>query len=290
METGKAKLWFTESLSLDKGYGFTVEAESVLNQEETGFQDLAVYQTKAFGKMLVLDGAIQCTEFDEYCYQEMISHPAMMVHPDPRRVLIIGGGDGGVVREVLKHDSVESVDLVEIDGRVIENARKFLPFMSQGLDDSRVNVHTVDGTKFVKERENYFDVVIVDSSDPIGPAVKLFEDEFFNDVFRAMGENGVFVNQCENMFFDQELIHRVGKRLHSIYPLVKYYYTLVPTYPGGLIGFYFASKAPNPLTPCEKRAEKLADKMRYYSADVHKAAFVLPAFMKNVCPEYGEKG
>ena len=266
------EFWFSERQSEHLGIALRVR-ESLL-VEQTPFQQLAVLETYQYGRMLVLDGAIQTTEADEFIYHEMITHVPLTVHPRPQEILVIGGGDGGAVREVLKHPDVKHVRIAEVDERVVAAARRFFPGLSRALDDPRVEVVIADGAEQVRAMRGVYDVIIVDSTDPVGPAVKLFQTEFYGAVYRALTDDGVFVTQCKSPYLDRELIREVLGIANSLFPVALPYTAAVPTYPSGLWGFLLGSKVHQPLKFDEGRAEKL--ETRYYSPEIHRAAFVLP--------------
>lgn len=267
--------WFTEMQTPD--LALSCRTKQLLHYEKTPFQELAVYDTVQFGRMLVLDDVIQTTVADEFVYHEMITHIGLNTHPRPRRVLVIGGGDGGSVREILKHRSVEKVTLVEIDGRVIEAARRFLPETSCGFADPRVEIVVDDGIKHVREHQATYEVIVIDAPDPVGPAVGLFSSSFYRDVFGALTEDGLCLAQTESPFFNRELIARVFRDVAGIFPVTRLYLACVPTYPGGLWSFTIGSKEYDPI---RVDVEKLPDLgTRYYSPAVHKSAFVLPPFV-----------
>ncbi|MDQ0287353.1 spermidine synthase [Desulfofundulus luciae] len=267
--------WFTE-LQTDH-MKLSCRVKKVLCEEKTPFQHLAVYDTVQFGRMLALDDVIQTTVKDEFVYHEMIAHVGLNTHPNPRRVLVIGGGDGGSIREILKHSSVEQATLVEIDERVIAAAKEYLPEISCALDDPRVRVIVDDGIKHVKENRNTYDMIIVDSTDPVGPAEGLFGKAFYQDVHDALTEDGLFVAQTESPFFNQDIISRVFRDIRSIFPITRLFLACVPTYPGGLWSFTMGSKK---YDPRQVNVLELPDlKTRYYSPAIHRAAFELPPFV-----------
>ncbi|MEW6661521.1 MAG: polyamine aminopropyltransferase [Bacillota bacterium] len=269
-------VWFSEAQSAN--LGFSCRVKSVLHKEKTGFQDLLVLDTESFGRMLVLDGAIQTTIIDEFVYHEMISMVAVNSHPNPSRVLVIGGGDGGAIREIIKHPKVKKATLVEIDERVVECAKKYLPEISVALDNEKVEVLIEDGIKHIDERSDYYDVVIVDSTDPVGPAVGLFNKDFYGSIFKALKEDGIFVAQTESPWFNKDLIRRVYADIKDIFPIAKLYTANVPTYPSGMWSFTIGSKV---YDPEKVDLDKLPDtRTKYYSPEVHLAAFKLPPFVK----------
>lgn len=267
------ELWYTEKQT--PNYGITAKITQTLHTEKTDFQDLAMIDTVEFGRMLVLDGCVMTTIRDEYVYHEMISHVALSAHPNPRRVLVVGGGDGGVIREIIKHPTVEKAVLAEIDGRVIEVSKQYLPEISSALGDSRVDVRVIDGIAHVQENPDTYDVIIVDSTDPIGPAVGLFAREFYQSIFRALKPDGMFVAQTESPFFNGELIRRVHGDIASIFPTTRLYLASIPTYPSGLWSFTIGSKQYDPTVIADAaRAQALST--RYYTPELHQACFSLP--------------
>lgn len=269
--------WFTDRT---ENFGLTCRVRSVLHRERSPFQEIVVYDTEQFGRLLALDDVVMTTERDEFVYHEMMAHVPLVTHPAPRRVLVVGGGDGGVVREVLKHPEVERVRLVEIDERVIEVSRRYLPDIACGLDDPRVEVAVGDGVEHVRRARGEYDVVIVDSTDPVGPAVGLFREEFYRDVAEALAEDGLFVAQTESPFFHGDLLGQVQRALRRVFPVVRLYLCAVPTYPGGLWTISLGSRRHDPLDCSLERAGRLAT--RYYSPEVHRAAFALPPFVRQL--------
>lgn len=272
------ELWFTEQQTPD--LGFTCKVTKTIYTTKTKYQDLAILETKQFGKMLVLDGAVQTTIADEFCYHELIAHVPLFTHPNPKKVAVIGGGDGGVIREILKHDEVEKAYLIEIDQEVIEASKKYLPEISCALDDKRAEVIITDGIKFVSEHKNMFDVIIVDSTDPVGPAVGLFESNFYQAVYECLKEDGLFVAQTESPFYDQELIRNVFHSIKSIFPITRLYLGFIPTYPSGLWSFTMGSKKYDPLETDISKIKRIDTK--YYNPELHKALFALPTFVQKI--------
>lgn len=272
------ELWYTEKQTPEMG--ITCRIKKTLRTEKTPYQELAVIDTYQFGPMLVLDGMVMTTEVDEFVYHEMISHVALATHPNPKNVLVVGGGDGGAIREIIKHPSVERAVLAEIDDRVIEASRDFLPHIAAGLTDSRVKVEVTDGIAYVREHPGEFDVILIDSTEPVGPAVGLFAKEFYQSVYKALTDDGIMVAQSESPFFNRDLIHGIQKNLKEVYPLVKLYLASIPTYPSGLWSFSIASKKHDPLAADLSNLPNL--KTKYYNADVHRSCFALPNFVKEL--------
>jgi len=231
-----------------------------------------------------LDGMIQCTERDEFSYQEMLAHIPMMMHPNPKKVLIIGGGDGGILREVVKHDSVESVVLCEIDEDVINVSKQYLPNMATGFSHPKATVYVGDGFEFMKVHPSEFDVIITDSSDPVGPAENLFRESYYELAKSALNAHGILASQAESMWFHLELIKRMATFCRGLFPVVHYAYSSVPTYPSGAIGYMICSKDQDARPEKPRHLSKEDVKrmgLRYYNTDIHKAAFVLPEFVES---------
>ncbi|KAI7878849.1 spermidine synthase [Lichtheimia hyalospora FSU 10163] len=280
--------WFIEKNGQWPGQAMALKVEEILHVEKSKFQDVLVFQSSNYGNVLVLDGVIQATERDEFSYQEMITHLAMNSHPNPKKVLVIGGGDGGVLREVVKHETIDEVTLVDIDEAVPRVSKKYLPNMAIGFEHPKATVHIGDGLEFLRGKVNMYDVIITDSSDPDGPAEGLFGPEFFELQKKALTEKGVFSTQGECMWLHLPLIKKVKDFCKDLYPVVDYAYTCIPTYPSGQIGHIMCSKDPNAVLrePLRRWTPEQEDKLcRYYNAEIHKAAFVLPQFAKKVLNE-----
>ncbi|ORX83761.1 spermidine synthase-like protein [Basidiobolus meristosporus CBS 931.73] len=280
--------WFTENCTLWPGQAMSLEVAEVLHHEKSLYQDVLVFQSKNYGNVLVLDGVIQATERDEFSYQEMITHLPLMAHPNPKRVLVIGGGDGGVLREVVKHECVEEVVLCEIDEAVIRNAKKYLPSMAVGFQHPKVSVHIGDGFPYLQDKVNTFDVIITDSSDPVGPAESLYQENFYNLMKGALREGGIVCTQGECMWLHLPLIKKVLDFSKEMYPVVEYAFTTIPTYPSGQIGFIMCCKEEGRNLKKPLRTwtpEEEAKLCKYYNSAVHEAAFVLPQFAKSFLNE-----
>ncbi|XP_064460796.1 spermidine synthase-like [Ornithodoros turicata] len=274
--------WFTETNCGNGNPVLSLDVDQVLHHERSKYQDILVFRSKSFGKVLVLDDAIQCTERDEFSYQEMISFLPLNSHTEPRDVLIIGGGDGGVAREVVKHPSVQRVTQCEIDEKVVEVSKKFLPFMAEGFDSPKVTLHIGDGLQFIKDTDQKFDVIITDSSDPIGPAVALFQKQYYEGLKRILKPGGIVCSQGESIWYDLSLIQEMVRMCRDIFPVVDYASIYTPTYPSGQIGFLLCSSTPDAdfRNPVHRLSEEQLKsmKIRYYSPEMHQAAFVLPRF------------
>lgn len=253
-------------------------------KKKSPFQTVEIVQTKGHGKLLLIDGMTMVCERDEFVYHEMIAHPALFTHPNPRRVLVIGGGDGGTVREVLRHKSVERCVLAEIDELVVTASQKWIPQTASELKDKRVEIKIGDGVKFVAETDERFDVVIVDSTEPFGPAKELFGSKFYRDVDRVLTEKGIVVSQAGSPFYEIETVKNLMGILLESFPVALPYLFTNLTYPGGLWTFTFASKGLDPRKSFDAaRFEKLNLKLRWYNADIHPAAFALPTFLRDAC-------
>lgn len=276
----KKDLWFRETVRDQVGQ--IVRISEVVLSEKTPFQQIDVLETDQFGRILVLDGAINVGEKDEFIYHEMLAHVPLFVHPHVETLLVVGGGDGGIVREALKHP-INRIDLVEIDQRIIEISRQYFPDVSCGLDDPRVHIHIEDGTRFVENIEDAYDVIVVDSTDPIGVGAVLYEEAFYRNIYRALRSNGIVTTQSESPFFDQDIIKDLYPKLRSVFPLVRMYLAPVPFYPGTWWSFAFCSKGTDPLkdfNPSEILIQQI--KTRYYDERVHQGAFIIPRCIRNL--------
>ena len=271
-------IWFTEEQV--PGLAFSCKVKKVLHNEQSLYQDVKVVETDLFGTMLLLDNVVQTNVRDEFIYHEMISLPALNTHPNPENVLVIGGGDGGTIREVVKHPKVKKATLVEIDGMVVEVSKKYLPTISAGYKDPRVEVKIDDGIKHVKDNKNTYDVILVDSTDPVGAAVGLFTKEFYTDIYNALKEDGILVAQTNSPIYDGELISGVHKALGEVFPVKDLYVATIPTYPGGYWCFSMGSKKYSPREVLKENI--VAVDTKYYSPDIHFAALTLPPFVKEL--------
>ncbi|PON72120.1 Spermidine/spermine synthase [Parasponia andersonii] len=296
--------WFSESKSnsgkTDKavyfnnpmwpGEAHSLKVENILFKGKSEFQEVLVFESSAYGKVLVLDGIVQLTEKDECAYQEMIAHLPLCSIPLPKTVLVVGGGDGGVLREISRHSSVEHIDICEIDKMVIDVSKKFFPELAVGFEDPRVHLYVDDAIKFLRNApEGKYDAIIVDSSDPVGPAQELVERPFFETIARALRPGGVLCNMAESLWLHTHLIQDMISICREMFKgSVHYAWTSVPTYPSGVIGFLICStEGPpvdfkNPVNPIEKVEGAVNHKreLKFYNSEVHSAAFALPTFLK----------
>jgi spermidine synthase len=273
--------WFEEKLEEEAGRVVKIQYRELIESFNSNFQKIDIYKTIPFGKMLVHDEVIMLTESDESHYHEMIAHVPMFTHKNPAQVLIIGGGDGGTLREILKHESVKSAHLCEIDRDVVRLSKKHFPELSCSFKDERVEVFYEDGAEFVKNKKGFYDLIIVDSSDPIGPAEILFQEEFYQSMNDALQEDGMVVTQSESFLYHSDIIEKIAKFSRKIFAHYYYYYTMVPTYPSGVIGFSFCSKKYNPVKDFNPLGQKPLQGLKYYNREIHQASFKLPNRFKN---------
>ena len=275
-------MWCTETLYPDVKISLKGK---LLYKEKTPYQDLKIYKTERFGNLLLLDGAIQTTEKDEFIYHEMLTHTVMLIHPQPKRILIIGGGDGGILKEVIKYKDVESIYLVEIDKRVIEISQKYLKTICQNaFEDKRVNIIIEDGAKFVKKTKEKFDIVIVDSPDPIGVAKVLFSSKFYKNIFNCLEKDGLMIRQTGSTILQKSELEENWKILNKIFPYVWIHLIATPTYIGGFFSLTVASKKIDlfkiDIDKLEKKFNRLKIKTKYYNPYLHIASSVLPEYIR----------
>ncbi len=278
-ENSKPALWVHETHKEMVSLGFKVE--KTLFSGRSPFQKVDIVKTAGHGNMLLNDGIVMLSEKDEFIYHEMIAHVPLFVHPDPRRVLIIGGGDGGTAREVLKHERVENVVMVEIDRMVVDACRRYMPSVSSAADDPRLELLFDDGVKYVTNTNKTFDVAIIDSTDPVGPAAPLFDQAFYQNLAGRLSPDGIMITQSESPFYDPDIQLSMFSNQRPWFQKLHMYLFSTMTYPGGLWSFGFASKKPCPIADFKKdRAETANFRTRYYNAQIHRAAFALPEFVK----------
>ncbi len=264
---------------------FSMAVNEILYQGKSEFQEIIVADTKQFGRVLSLDGVFQTSDAEEWVYHEMIAHVPLYMHPHPERVLIIGGGDGGSAREVLRHPEVRAVDMVEIDAEVIRLAKQYFPQIASALiaEPDRLHVTVGDGLAKVAATENEYDVIIVDCSDPIGPGEGLFQRQFYRDACRALKAGGLLVQQTDSPFLRGALVHDIVRVMSDEFAYARLYLAAIPIYPSGMHSFMLASKGEDPLTAL-RRPVDIAP-LRYYNDAIAKAAFVLPNFVKTLLRE-----
>ena len=277
------ELWFTENHT--KNVQLSIKVDKQLYSGHSEFQRIDIFESKEFGRFLTLDGYMMLTEKDEFIYHEMIVHVPMAVHPDVKKVLVIGAGDGGVIRELTRYPSVEQIDLVEIDEEVVSVCKEYLPQTACKLEDPRVHITYQDGLKYVRRKQGDYDLIIVDSTDPFGPGEGLFTKEFYGNCYKALKDDGIMVNQHESPFYDEDAVamQRAHKRIIESFPISKVYQAHIPTYPSGHWLFGFASKKYHPIL--DLQADKwtaLSLPTKYYNLNLHRGAFALPNYVEEL--------
>lgn len=275
------ELWYSENHT--DNVRFSLKVKEQLFSSQSDFQKVDVLDTYEYGKLLTLDGLVMVTEKDEFVYHDMIVHPAMAINPNIKNVLVIGGGDGGTVRELVRYPSIEHVDMVEIDEMVVDVSREYFEITSCELDNEKVNVLYKDGIEFIKDKNDFYDLIIIDSTDPIGPGEGLFTTEFYNNCKKALTSEGILVNQNETPIYDKFFEVGVSSniKLKKMFPIVEVYSASIPTYPGGYWLFNFASKKYHPINDLNERTwNSLCLKTKYYNTALHKGAFALPNYVK----------
>lgn len=267
--------WYDEVYQGHSRYGLRVTRR--LFEGRSDFQRIEVVETEQWGRVLVIDGIFMTSEREEHFYHEMLVHPALVTAPSPRRVLVIGGGDGGTVREVLRHPGVERCVMVEIDGLVVQASRAHLPTVGTAWDDPRLDLRIADGIRYVAETdEGPFDVVLLDGTDPVGPAKGLFNEAFYRNVERVLAHDGVFALQSESPILTADVFYEIQAMLARIFPRVHPYFGPAPLYCAGLWSWTHASRSVDPLAADPARVEQIEAATKYYNRDVHRAAFALP--------------
>ena len=280
--------WFRESLYDHWQQSFLVSRE--LYRSDSGLQEISLFETPGFGRVLTLDGVIQVTTGDEFVYHEMLAHVPILAHGNVRTACVVGGGDGGMLREILKHASIEQAVLVEIDGGVVEFCREYMPTVSQGaFDDPRTEIIITDGIEFMRATDRKFDLIVIDSTDPIGPGGVLFTEEFYKDCARCLTQEGIVVNQNGVPFLQGEEVTDTYRRRLPHFADVGFYVAAVPTYVGGLMALGWASKSARPQAePVDVIRARFAAaniSTRYYTPEIHKASFALPRFVLDLIHE-----
>ncbi|MGL4774422.1 MAG: polyamine aminopropyltransferase [Clostridium sp.] len=277
------ELWYTENQT--ENTKFSMRVKETLFSKKSEFQQIDIIDTYDFGKVLVIDGWTMITEKDEWVYHEMITHVPLAVNPYIENVLVIGGGDGGTVRELTRFNNIKHIDMVEIDEEVVKASQLHLPFTACKLTDERVNLYYQDGLEFVKDKKNIYDLIIVDSTDPIGPGEGLFTKEFYTDCYNALTENGILINQGESPYYDNNKreMKRSHEKLKEIFEISTVYQYSIPTYPSGHWFFGFASKKLSPITNInvEKYEERNLE-TKYYNLPLHLGAFAIPNYVRNL--------
>lgn len=266
------------------GFGIAIKQKEVLFSAQSPYQKVEIIDSNSsLGKILTLDDLMMTTEGDEFHYHEMIAHIPMMHHKAPKTVLVIGGGDGGTVREVLKHDTVEKVVLCEIDGMVIDVCKKYLPSISCELDNPKCEILVQDAIEYIKDKKNMFDIVLIDSTDPMGPGEGLFTEEFYTNVKNSLREGGIVCAQSESPFVNKEEIRKMYALLKKVFPICSAFTSNIPTYPGGYWAWAFCSKTAKPLSYWdERRGNEITKTCKIYNKDYHYARFALPNYLKEL--------
>ncbi len=274
-------LWYTENHTEEARFSIKIDKQLISLQSD--FQRIDIFESREFGRILTLDGYLMVTEKDEFIYHDMITHVPLATNPDIKNVLVIGAGDGGTVRELLRYDTISHIDMVEIDEEVVKVCREYLPVTACGLTDERVHLYFEDGLKYVRRQEGKYDLIIVDSTDPFGPGEGLFTKEFYGNCYRALNEEGILVNQHESMYYSSYAasMKRAHQRIKASFPIAKIYQAHIPTYPSGHWLFGFASKKYDPVKDLDaEKWNKLGLKTRYYNTDLHVGAFAIPNYVK----------
>ncbi len=277
------EFWFTEQHT--ENVRFSVKVDRQLLSKQSDFQRIDVFQSPEFGKFFSLDGYIMITEKDEFIYHDMIVHVPMSVNPDIKRVLVIGAGDGGTIRELCRYATIEHIDMVEIDEEVVTVCRQFFPSTACSFDDPRVKLHFEDGLKFVRSKKNEYDLILVDSTDPVGPGEGLFTREFYGNCYNALSESGILVNQHESPYysFNAVAMQRAHRRIREKFPIARVYQAHIPTYPSGYWLFGFASKKFDPIKDLDAvKWNELNLKTKYYNTELHVGCFALPNYVKEL--------
>ena len=277
------QLWFSEMQT--PNVKFSIRVERQLYSGQSQFQRIDVFESPEFGRFLTLDGYMMLTERDEFIYHEMITHVPMAVHPRVKSVLVIGAGDGGVIRELVRYPEIEDIDLVEIDELVVEVCRKYLPQTACRMDDPRVHIHYEDGLKYIRSCENEYDLILVDSTDPFGPGEGLFTREFYGNCCKALREDGIMINQHESPFYaeDAAACQNMHRLIVESFPISRIYQAHIPTYPSGHWLFGFASKKYHPLKDLDETRWNLRGlSCKYYTTTLHKGAFYIPAYVERL--------
>jgi len=277
------ELWYTEEYT--ENVRFSIKVKNLLYTGQSPYQKIDVFDSEEFGKFLTLDGLMMLTEKDEFIYHDMIVHVPMAVNPNIKRVLVIGGGDGGTVRELTRYETIESIHMVEIDKQVVDVCREYLPQTAGKLDDPRVELFFEDGLKFIRSHVDEYDLIIVDSTDPFGPGEGLFTREFYGNCYKALKEDGIMVNQHESPYYTYYInsMKRAHKRIKEFFPIARVYQAHIPTYPSGYWLFGFASKKYDPIKDLkEEEWNKLGLKTKYYNTELHKGAFAIPNYVKEL--------
>jgi spermidine synthase len=273
-------MWFVENYDDKASLGLKVKEK--LYEKQSKFQKIEIFKTEFFGNLMTLDGLVMLSEKDEFVYHEMITHMPLCTHKNPKTVLVVGGGDGGAVREILKHSTIEKVVLCEIDKEVVDVSKKFLPTVSSQLENQKVEIVYEDGFKFLDNHKNSFDIIITDSSDPVGPGVELFKEKYFQKIKEALKENGIMVSQSESPWFYSDTMNSMTTAMGKVFENIQTYIAMIPLYPSGFWTITFASDAYRLENFDLKKSEEISKTCKYYNPEIHKSALALPNFAKNI--------
>ncbi len=281
------ELWYTEQHT--DYVRFSMKVKEQLFNRQSDYQHITILDTEEFGRVLTLDGYLMITEKDEFIYHDMIVHVPMATNLEIKKVLVIGAGDGGSIRELTRYPGIELIDMVEIDPMVVEACKEFIPLTACKLEDPRVHIYYEDGLKFIRRKVNEYDLIIVDSTDPFGPGEGLFTKEFYGNCYKALTDKGILVNQHESTYYDEyvEAMKRAHARIKEAFPIAKVYQAHIPTYPSGHWLFGFASKHYDPIQDLqEEEWKQLGLRTKYYNTKLHCGAFALPNYVKEQLNDY----
>jgi len=277
------QLWLTEAHTGTDTVRFTIKVDRQIYSGKSRFQRIDIFESPEFGRILTLDGFLMVTEKDEFIYHDMMVHVPLAVHPAVKKVLVIGAGDGGTVRELCRYDTIEAIDMAEIDEQVVTVCKEHFPQTACKLDDPRVSLHFQDGLRFVRTKQEEYDLILVDSTDPFGPGEGLFTKEFYGNCFKALKEDGILVNQLESVYYSEyaDAMKRAYRRIHDSFPIARVYQAHIPTYPSGHWLFGFASKKYDPIADLNaERWNARGLKTRYYNTELHSGCFAIPNYVK----------
>ncbi|CAM3915587.1 polyamine aminopropyltransferase [Mesobacillus zeae] len=275
------ELWYTQPQT--ENISFSIKVKEHLFTGKSPYQQIDVFDSEEMGKFLIIDGIVMLTSKDEFIYHDMIVHVPMATNPNIKKALVIGGGDGGTVRELTRYPSIEEIHMVEIDEMVVEAAKKYIPLTAGKLTDPRVTLYFEDGAEFVRRVKGHYDLIIVDSTDPIGPGEGLFTNEFYQSCYNALTDEGILVNQCESPFYEKNAreMRRAVAKIKRLFPISEVYQYNMPTYPSGHWLFGFASKKFHPLNDFHPQTWKeFGLKTKYYNTEVHRGSFMLPTYVR----------
>ncbi|MGF7144000.1 spermidine synthase [Anaerotaenia torta] len=281
------ELWYSEQHT--EHVKLSLKVRKQLYGGQSDFQHIAVLDTVEFGRALTLDGCLMVTEKDEFIYHDMIVHVPMATNPEIKKVLVIGAGDGGTIRELVRYSGIERIDMVEIDEMVVRVCKQYLPQTACCLEEPRVHIYYEDGLKFVRRQVNEYDLILVDSTDPFGPGEGLFTKEFYGNCYQALKDQGILVNQHESTYYASyvDAMKRAHQRIKETFPIARVYQAHIPTYPSGHWLFGYASKHYDPIRDLKAGAwNELGIKTKYYNTELHTGCFALPNYVKEQLNEY----